>query len=166
MRRTITVKRSVGFAAAALVVGTVGALSMPALASTTDSYRAEGVPSITLDFTGTNDEGAVANAVGANFGGTGRVKDTHGAVIGTAYDQCDKDSVKPTSTEAFCTGMVKLDDGAQLAFTTTFPIPNTASSYPQRFEGVITGGTRHYEGTSGEAHFVARSAGIYDLNFS
>jgi len=166
MQRTITVKRSVGFAAAALMVGTVGAFSMPALASTVDGHRAASLPAITLDFTGTNDEGAVANAVGASFGGTGRVKDTNGAVIGTAYDQCDKDSVKPTSTEAFCTGMVKLDDGDQLAFTTTFPIPNAASSYPQSFEGVITGGTRRYEGISGEAHFVARSAGVYDLNFS
>lgn len=165
MQRVVTAKRSVALAVAGLVVGTVGAFSVPALASSTDGHRSVSAPAVTLDYTGGNDEASVANAVGTGFGGVGVVKDTDGNVIGKTYDQCDKDSITPTSVEAFCTGLIKEGHGDQLSFAVAFPIPNSATAYPNSFTGVITGGTGKYDGASGEAKFTARSAGVYDLNF-
>ncbi|GAA1248189.1 hypothetical protein GCM10009665_43860 [Kitasatospora nipponensis] len=161
-----TPKRSVVIAAVCLLAGGAAGVSVPAMASNTSAHRNANVPNVTLDFSGTNDEQAVANTVGVAFGGNARVKDGGGNVIGTAYDLCDKDSISPTSTTAFCAGEIVFNDGSQVSFNVVFPIPNAASNYPNVFQGVINGGTKAYEGVTGEAEFTAKSPGVYDLQFN
>ncbi|PYC80524.1 hypothetical protein C7C46_12590 [Streptomyces tateyamensis] len=167
MQRVVTVKRSVALAVAGLVVGTVGALSIPsALATNHTAHKAAAVPALTLDFSGTNDEANVPQTVGAAFGGTARVKDTNGAVVGTAYDLCDKDAVSAAADQAFCTGLIKFNSGDQISFSAELPISNTGASGGDSFNGVVNGGTGIYEGITGQANFVPRAQGVYDLNFS
>jgi hypothetical protein len=165
MQRVVTVKRSVALAVAGLVVGTVGALSVPALASNTAGHRVANVPGFTLDFTGTNNEASVPDKVGSGFSGTARVKDGNGNVIGTAYDACDKDAISATADTVYCNALVKLNSGDQLTFAAAFPIPNAASEYPLTFDVPVTGGTGAYEGITGEAFVANRSVGVYDLSF-
>ncbi|MFE0458177.1 hypothetical protein ACFW1A_02815 [Kitasatospora sp. NPDC058965] len=167
MQRVVTVKRSVALAVAGLVVGTVGALSIPsALASNHTAHRAAPVPSLTLDFSGSNSEANAAQSVGASFGGTARVKDTSGNVVGTAYDLCDKDAIAAAADSVFCTGLIKFTSGDQISFSSELPISNTGAAGGDTFNGVVNGGTGSYEGITGQAAFTPRAAGVYDLNFS
>ncbi|MCX4747954.1 hypothetical protein OG455_20960 [Kitasatospora sp. NBC_01287] len=167
MQRVVTTKRSVALAIAGLVVGTVGALSVPALADNAPTTRAANVQNLTLDFSNTNDEASAPQAVGSSFGGTARVKDSDGNVIGTAYDLCDKDKIGANKDEAFCTGLIKFDRGGQISFSTVLGISdNGANPDDTHFNGVVNGGTGSYEGITGEAHFTPRAQGVYDVSFS
>ncbi len=165
MQRVVTVKRSIALAVAGLVVGTVGALSVPALASN-HSVKSAPVQALTLDFSGSNSEANAAQSVGASFGGTARIKDTNGNVIGTAYDLCDKDAIAAAADSVFCTGLLKFNSGDQISFSSELPITNTGMAGGDTFNGVVNGGTGAYEGITGQAAFTPRAPGVYDLNFS
>jgi hypothetical protein len=162
----LTAKRSVALAIAGLAVGTVGALTVPALASS-QSAKVANVPSLTLDFNGTNDEANAAQSVGSAFGGTARVKDTNGNVIGTAYDLCDKDRIGGRNDEVFCTGLIDLRGQGKISFSVVLPISNDPANPDDRsVSGVVSGGTGAFEGITGEARLQPRQQGVYDLNFS
>ncbi|GAB2687631.1 hypothetical protein [Kitasatospora kifunensis] len=168
MQRVVTTKRTVALAIAGLVVGTVGALSVPALADNAPAaHRVAPVQSLTLDFSGTNDEASVSQTTGSTFGGTARVKDTNGNVIGTAYDICAKDVINANSDTAFCTGSVRINGQGEISFSAVLPISdNAATPETGAFTGVVNGGTKNFEGITGEAKFQPRAQGVYDLNFS
>ncbi|MFI9269718.1 hypothetical protein ACIGXM_03180 [Kitasatospora sp. NPDC052896] len=162
----LTAKRSVALAIAGLAVGTVGALTVPALASS-QSVRVANVPSLTLDFNGTNDEAGSAQSVGSAFGGTARVRDTNGNFIGTAYDLCDKDRIGGRTDEVFCTGLIEIKDQGKISFSVVLPISNDPGRPDDRpVTGVVSGGTGAFEGITGEARLQPRQQGVYDLNFS
>ncbi|MFE9422644.1 hypothetical protein ACFYNO_06760 [Kitasatospora sp. NPDC006697] len=164
----VTIKRSVGFAVAGLVVGTVGALSVPALADNAPAaHRVASVQALTLDFTGTNDEASAAQQVGSTFGGTARVKDSGGNVIGTAYDICAKDQIGATSDTAYCTGIIRINNQGEISFSAVLPISdNAAAPNENGFTGVVNGGTRNFEGITGEVKFQPRAQGVFDANFA
>lgn len=167
MQRVVTTKRTVALAVAGLVIGTVGAFSIPALADNAPAKRVASVQALTLDFTGTNDETSAPQSTGSTFGGTARVKDTNGNVIGTAYDLCAKDVINANSDTAFCTGSVRINGQGEISFSAVLPISDNAASPDENaFTGVVNGGTRAYEGITGEARFQPRAQGVYDLNFS
>jgi hypothetical protein len=158
-------KRSIALAVAGLVVGTVGALSAPAFADTASAHRSAMIPSVTLDFNGTNDEVSTAQQVGTTFGGRAVVKDANGNRIGEAYDICSKDKIESTSDTVYCNGQINLPDGA-VAFSAVLPISDNANN-PEHgtITGVVTGGTHAYEGATGEVIFQPKSQGVFDASF-
>ncbi|GAA1964475.1 hypothetical protein [Kitasatospora viridis] len=164
----VTIKRSVGFAVAGLVVGTVGALSVPALADNAPAaHRVAPVQALTLDFSGTNDEASTPQAVGTTFGGRGIVKDTTGAKIGEVYDICAKGAINANADTVFCTGTIRITGQGEISFSAVLPISDNASAPDEHgFTGVVNGGTRAYEGITGEAQFQPRAQAVYDLNFA
>ena len=153
MRRAIPIKRITALAVAALTIGTACALTVPASAHTPTSTRAASIPAITLDFT--------SLLGGANATGTGKVLDANNDNVGTVYQHCD--ALDTAAGHTYCTGLVALTTGAQLTYAAA--VPNT-TTYPTSYEGVITGGTRGYDGITGEAHFALQSQATTDLNFS
>ncbi|MGF1428818.1 hypothetical protein [Kitasatospora sp. LaBMicrA B282] len=169
MQRVVMTKRTVAVAIAGLVVGTVGALSVPALASS-EKPQVAPVQAMTLDFSGTNDETNVPQTVGTTFGGTAVVKDTGGNVIGKAYDICAKDVINPNADTVFCTGTVRVTNGqanGEISFSAVLPISdNAAAPATGAFTGVINGGTDAFEGITGEAKFKPQTQGVFDVNFS
>lgn len=166
MTRFVTAKRAAAAATAtaaaslALVAGSFA----PAVAA--GQGTAATPPSLTLDFNGTNSEASAGGALGAGFGGTASVKDSTGAVVGTAYDECDEDAVSPDAVTAFCTADVVFKDGSQVTLTVVFPIENPlTATYPNSFDGVITGGSGAYKGISGVAHFTNTALAVYTVDF-
>ncbi|MFF2077688.1 hypothetical protein ACFVXG_23385 [Kitasatospora sp. NPDC058162] len=172
MQRPITVKSSLALAAAALTVGVVAALSMPAVAADTQpqaathrSTRAVQVPDMILDSTGTANPGSVSQGVGHAFGSRAVMKDVDGKTLGTAYANCGKDATGTTTDEVLCTSIFKFTDGAQIALDAVIPIPHSGAA-PKEFDGIVTGGTLKYEGLTGSAHFTPSSVGVYEVTFS
>ncbi len=165
MTRIVTAKRAAvaATATAAAALAFVAGSSGPATAAHRDASTP---PSLTLDFTANNDEANVANGIGAGFGGSATVADSSGRAVGTAYDMCDKDAISAKSVTAFCHADVVFKNGDQVALSVVFPIqdPLTAS-YPQSFEGVITGGTGAYKGLTGSVHFTNTALAVYKVNW-
>ena len=165
MTRFVTAKRAAvtATATAAAALAMVGGSSAPATAALQD---ASVPPSLTLDFSANNDEANVANGVGAGFGGSATVTDASGASVGKAYDMCDKDEISLKQLTAFCHADIVFNDGSQVALSVVFPIqdPLTAT-YPQSFDGVITGGTGAYKGITGAAHFTNTALAVYTVSW-
>jgi hypothetical protein len=164
----ITAKRSVAIAVAGLVVGTVAALSVPALADNAPATPNAGkIPALTLDFAGTNGESDSPQQVGATFGGRAIVKDTNGTKIGEAFDVCAKDAINSTSDTVFCTGMIDVAGKGKISFSATLPISDNSAA-PERtaVTGVVNGGTNTFEGVTGEVTFAPRAQGVFDATFS
>ncbi|MCC9309448.1 hypothetical protein LN042_20595 [Kitasatospora sp. RB6PN24] len=162
-----TTKRSVALAVAGLVVGTLGALSVPALADNAPApQNASRIPAMTLDFAGSNSEASSPQQVGVAFGGRGIVKDTEGNKIGTVYDVCAKDAIEAKADIVFCTGMIETERG-KISFSATLPISDDAAKPEhEAFTGVVNGGTKDYEGVSGEVRFKPQAQGVFDATFS
>lgn len=162
MFRVVKAKRSLAVAA----VGIAVAAGVPALASA-DTTATRAVPqSVTLDFTGSNSEAGAATAVGAGFGGRATVKDANGADAGMAYDVCDKDAVSTNAITALCQTDIVFKNGDQVAFTAVVPIQNPLTAkYPQRFDGIITGGTGAYKGLTGVVHINNSAEAVYQVSF-
>lgn len=166
MTRFVTAKRAAAAATAtaAAALALVAGSSAPALAAAQQDSATP--PSLTLDFNGTNSEAGAGGVVGAGFGGTATVRDSSGAAVGTAYDQCDEDAISTTSLTAFCTADVVFNDGSQVTLSVVFPIQNPlTATYPTSFDGVITGGTGAYAGISGAAHFTNTSLAVYTVSW-
>ena len=166
MSRFVTVKRAAAAATAtaaaslALVAGSYA----PAVAA--DQQAAATPPQLTLDFSGTNSEAGAGSVVGAGFGGRATDKDANGAVVGEAYDMCDKDAINADSLTAFCTADVVFKDGSQITLSVVFPIENPlTATYPNTFDGVVTGGTGAYKGISGAAHFTNTALAVYTVDW-
>lgn len=164
MNRVVKAKRTWALTAAAAAAL---AVAMPALANADATSTRAVPPALTLDFTGHNDEAGVASGVGVGFGGAAVVKDSDGKDVGTAYDSCDKDAIKPESVTAFCNADIVFHNGSQVTFDVVFPIqdPLTAK-YPKEFDGVITGGTGEYRDLRGAVHFTNRSLAVYDVTWN
>ncbi|MFD7448013.1 hypothetical protein [Kitasatospora sp. NPDC059827] len=171
MQRPITLKRSLALASAALTVGVVTALSMPAVADTQPqagthhATRAAVVPDMTFDSTGTADLGNAPQGLGKAFGGRAAMKDVDGKTIGTAYANCGKDATGTTADEVLCTSVFKFSDGAQIAADGVIPVPRSGAELKE-FDAIVTGGTLRYEGITGVARFTPRSVGVYAVTFS
>ncbi|TQF04525.1 hypothetical protein E6W39_22720 [Kitasatospora acidiphila] len=163
----ITAKRSVAIAVAGLVVGTVAALSVPALADNAPATpNATKIPAMTLDFAGTNGEADSPQVVGATFGGRAVVKDTSGNKVGEAFDVCAKDAINTKSDVVFCTGTINTKEG-KISFSATLPISDDAANPERAAEtGVVNGGTGSYEGVTGQVTFTPRAQGVFDATFS
>ncbi|MGW4894385.1 hypothetical protein ACWEQL_19240 [Kitasatospora sp. NPDC004240] len=162
MQRRAPSKRILALAAAGLIIGAAGALSVPALAEDSAAPRAASVQALTLDFGATPPEADVHSL-------TGRVKDTTGAVIGSAHHLCVKDQADPRRSTAFCHGSVRITAGrdgnnGEIAYSAVLPITDDAP-VPDGggFTGTVEGGTLAYEGITGEARFQRRGPGVYDL---
>jgi hypothetical protein len=167
MQRVVTAKRSVALAVAGLVVGTVAALSVPALADNAPSHRKADIPAMTLDFTGTNDEANTAQQTGTTFGGRAVVKDINGKQIGEAFDVCAKDDIKANTDVAFCTGTIDVFNEGKISFSTVLGISDDAANPVKNpNEGVVNGGTKNFEGVTGQVTFTPRAQGVFDANFS
>ncbi|MFB7911145.1 hypothetical protein ACFC1T_32385 [Kitasatospora sp. NPDC056076] len=170
MQRPITVKSSLALAAAALTVGVVAALSMPAVADTQPqagthrSTRAANVPDVEFDYTG-SDTLSGTPKLGVPYGNRAKVKDVNGNQVGTAYGNCVKDQVGSTQDQHLCSTVIKYDDGKQIALTSVRPIAHAGAAL-QEFDAIVTGGTLAYEGLTGTARFTPRSAEVYEVSFS
>ncbi|WP_335974430.1 MULTISPECIES: hypothetical protein [Streptomycetaceae] len=165
MTRFVTAKRAAvaatatGAAAIALVAGTTGS-------ATAAHQEATAPPSLTLNFSANNDEANAANALGAGFGGSATVTDSAGKAVGTAYDMCDKDGISAKQVTAFCHADVVFDNGDQVALSVVFPIQDpVTATYPQSFDGVVTGGTGAYKGLTGAAHFTNTALAVYTVSW-
>ncbi|MER7671331.1 hypothetical protein ABTY61_23090 [Kitasatospora sp. NPDC096128] len=165
MSRFVPSKRTVALAVAGAIAGT-GALSLPAFANSTPRPRAASVQPLVLDFT-TN----VLPAGATSHGAVAAVKDTGGNTIGSAYTNCDRDDQTTQTHTAFCTGLLRITNGAsaangEISFSAVLPLNNQAT-LPEAgyFSGVVNGGTKAFEGITGETRFVLRSANSYDLTF-
>jgi hypothetical protein len=168
MQRVVTAKRSVALAVAGLVVGTVGALSVPALADNAPAaHRAANIPTMVLNFNGTNDEAGAPQQVGSAFGGRATVKDANGNQIGEAYDVCSKDAINAKDDTAFCTGMIRIYNKGEISFSTVLGISDDAAN-PDRaaFGGVVNGGDKEFEGITGEVKFTPKEQGVFEANFN
>lgn len=172
LQRLTTVKRSLALASAALTVGVVAALSMPAMAADTQpqaathrSTRAAQVPDMTVDSTGTANPGSVSQGVGHAFGSRAVMKDVDGKNLGTAYANCGKDATGTTADEVLCTSVFKFTDGAQIALDAVIPVPHSGAELKD-FDAIVTGGTLRYEGLTGTARFTPSSVGVYEVTFS
>ncbi|MEV7600923.1 hypothetical protein AB0O91_26485 [Kitasatospora sp. NPDC089797] len=99
------------------------------------------------------------------------VKDAGGNTIGSAYTTCDRNDRTAETHTAFCTGLVRITNGAgnasgEISFSAVLPLDDQAT-VPEAgaFTGVANGGTKAFDGITGETRFLLRSANSYDLNF-
>ncbi|MFJ4192329.1 hypothetical protein [Kitasatospora sp. NPDC089509] len=166
MHRFVSSKRTVAWTITGVVIGTAGALSVPALADNAPRPRAASVQPLSLVF-----PESVLPPLETAHGSAAQVQDAGGNVIGTAYTNCDRNAQTATTHTAFCTGLVQITNGAsaangEIAFSAVLPV-DTQATVPESgyFPGVVAGGTKAFDGITGETHFVLRSATVLDLNF-
>lgn len=166
MTRFVTAKR----AAAAATATAAAALALVGGSSATATAADEAVtaapPALTLDFSANNNEANVADGIGAGFGGSATVTDSSGAAVAKAYDLCDKDGISVQQVTAFCHADIVFNNGDQIALSVVFPIQNPlTATYPQSFDGVVTGGTGAYQGLTGAAHFTNTALAVYTVTW-
>ncbi|MFE6749811.1 hypothetical protein ACFVGM_28460 [Kitasatospora purpeofusca] len=160
MHRRVPTKRTFALGAIGLLTGAVAALAAPALADSGPRPRVAPVQALTLDFSGSAAPGADV------YGSRGVVKDTTGAAIGDVQELCAKGLTDAAKDTAFCHGTVRIKDQGEIAYSAVLPLTDAVAAPDEHgFTGVAEGGTRDYEGITGEARFQPRGAGVYDLNF-
>ncbi|MER8184975.1 hypothetical protein [Kitasatospora sp. NPDC094015] len=164
--RRLSSPRVIAWSIAGVVAGSIGAFSLPALASSPATHRAAPVQVLVLDFSG----GGLPDSFPDTFGGSAKLKNTDNEVVGDVQVACAKEP--SDSAVAVCSGFVDIasgDNKGMVSFTTRLPL--SAGAVPPvsgegGFVGVVTGGTRVYEGITGEVRIKWTASNVYALNFA